>query len=404
MLLSLIQKQTSILGLMPQPTFGYQFHEELHHHHDDKGELIAFHQDGQFYKDSPYITALFTYTEVMEAFATQDIAAYQYESAENFIVPLDRYPTARPSTEVYPATDQVLALRIKVQTAHQFGMMTLPARERLTITSGVPIKSVVGAMDHKGRSIDLKSLATLEWKILISPREQSPCLRGMCFLPSLEVFHAYRTSEEHSDGTPIIMSLPAYEPSQHKDVRAQRARDAPGTHPDLLYCEFKGCSIVVYGQINKCPIGSNNWPGWGPMAILARFYLNTDPKGKSKGKGKGSGRGRSGFSHDLASNPDKPPKGKGRKKGRGKGKSGSRDETQSREDKGARPDPKGPNTVPDGWENRGYEDIPIVQNARQGDHDVAAYVQGTSEIPTFRVVWMTFLGTMPRATQVSPID
>ena len=38
----------------------------------------------------------------------------------------------------------------------------------------------------------------------------------------------------------------------------------------------------------------------------------------------------------------------------------------------------------------------------QGDNDVAAYVQGTSEIPTFRVVWMTSLDTTPRANQVSP--
>ena len=180
-----------------------QFHDELHQHHDDKNELIPFHHDGQFYKKCPYITALFSYTEVMEAFATQDITAYQYESSEkeNFIMPLDRYPVARPSIEIYPVTDQVLALRIKVQTAQQFGMITLPAKDRLIITSGVPIKSIVGAMDYQGRNIDIKSLATLEWKILTSPREQSPCLRGMCYLPSLEVFHAYRTEEEHSDGT-----------------------------------------------------------------------------------------------------------------------------------------------------------------------------------------------------------
>ena len=206
-----------------------QFHDELHTHHDEKGDLIAFHHDGQFYKKCPYITALFTYTEVMEAFATQDIMAYQYGSSENFIMPLDRYPIARPSIaiEVYPVAVKVLALRIKVQTAHQFGMITLRAKDRLIITSDVPIKSVVGAMDNKGRTIDIKSLATLEWKVLTSPREQSPCLRGMCYLPSLEVFHAHRTAEEHSDGTPILMSLPAYVPSQHRDVRAQRAADAP---------------------------------------------------------------------------------------------------------------------------------------------------------------------------------
>ena len=158
-----------------------QFHDELHNHHNDEGELIAFHHDGQFYKDCPYITALFTYTEVMEAFATQDITAYQFESAENFIMPLDRYPVARPSTDVYPVTDQVLALRIKVQTAQQFGMMTLPAKDRLIVTSGVPIKSIVGAMDPRGRTIDIKTLATLEWKVLTSPREQSPCTRVCVF-------------------------------------------------------------------------------------------------------------------------------------------------------------------------------------------------------------------------------
>ena len=178
-----------------------KFHDELHNHHNDKGELIAFHHDGQFYKDCPYITALFTYTEVMEAFATQDITAYQYESAENFVMPLDGYPVARPSTEVYPVTDQVLALRIKVQTAQQFGMMTLLAKDRLIITSGVPIKSVVGAMDHRCRNIDITvitSLASLERKVLTSPREQSPSTRGTCFLPSLEVFHANRTEQQMS--------------------------------------------------------------------------------------------------------------------------------------------------------------------------------------------------------------
>ena len=218
----------------------------------------------------------------------------------------------------------------------------------------------------------------------------------MCFLPSLETFHAYRPIDEHSDGTPILMNLPAYDPSKRKDVRAQRAPDAPGTHPDMLYCEFKGCTIMVYGQINVCPIGSNHWPGWGATAVPARFYLTTDPtkkgksKGKSKGKGGGSGRSGSGFSNDPQSKSIKPPKGKGRSRGRGKGKS-DRDETQSREDRAARPDPKGPNTVPQCWKDRDYEDIQIVQNARLHDNDVAAYVQGTSEIPTFRVVWMTSL-------------
>ena len=130
----------------------------------------------------------------------QDDTAYGNEAADNFIMPLDRYPRAFPFSDVYPGTDQVLALRIKVQTAQQFGMIMLPARDRLIITSGVPIRSVVGAMDHKGRNLDVNSFTTWEWKPLSSPREQSPCQRGICYLPSPEVFHAYRVPEEHSDG------------------------------------------------------------------------------------------------------------------------------------------------------------------------------------------------------------
>ena len=313
-------------------------------------------------------------------------------------------PCARPSTEVYPVAEQVLALRIKVQTAQQFGMITLPAKDRLIITSGVPIKSIVGAMDHKGRNIDVKSLATLEWKVLTSPREQSPCQRGMCYLPSLEVFHAYRTLEEHSDGdTNSHESYLRMNPVNIKHVRAQRAADAKGTHRDMLYCEFKGCSIMVYGKINVCPIGSSRWPGDNGCACS--IHLTTDPKGKGKGKGKGKakggGKGRRDFTPDPL-NPDKPPKGKGRSRSMGKGKSESREDTNQGKTKLAKPDPKGPNRVPEGWKNKDYEDIPIVQNARPADDDVAAYVQGTSEIPTFRVVWMTSLGTTQRTTQVSP--
>ena len=100
-----------------------QFHGELHHHRNSKNELIPFHHDGTFYKDKPIITALFSYAEVMEAFATQDPEAYQNEAVENFLMPLDRYPNAYPTGEVYPVSDQVLALRIKVQTAQQFGMI-----------------------------------------------------------------------------------------------------------------------------------------------------------------------------------------------------------------------------------------------------------------------------------------
>ena len=169
-----------------------QFHGTLHEHHNSKNELIPFHIDGTLYKDKPIITALLSYAEVMEAFATQDPDAYKNESGENFLMPLDRYPDAYPTGEVHPISDQVLALRIKVQTAQQLGMMTLPSANGLIITSGVPIKSVVGALDHHGRILDVLTLPTLVWKVADSPREQFPCSRGTCYLPSLEVFHGYR--------------------------------------------------------------------------------------------------------------------------------------------------------------------------------------------------------------------
>ena len=105
-----------------------QFHGELHQHRDDKGELIPFHHDGLFYKDNPIITALFSYAEAIEAFATQDPKAYKHEAVENFLMPLDRYPILSPSGDVYPMSDQVLALRIRVQTAQQFGMIDFSKR------------------------------------------------------------------------------------------------------------------------------------------------------------------------------------------------------------------------------------------------------------------------------------
>ena len=49
-----------------------QYHDDLHQHLDDGRTPIAFHKDGQFYKTCPFITALFRYAEVVEAFATQD--------------------------------------------------------------------------------------------------------------------------------------------------------------------------------------------------------------------------------------------------------------------------------------------------------------------------------------------
>ena len=87
------------------------FHGNLHEHRNNKNELIPFHIGGTLYKDKPIITALFSYAEVMEAFATQDPDAYKNESGENFLMLLDRYPNAYPTREMYPLSDQVLALR-----------------------------------------------------------------------------------------------------------------------------------------------------------------------------------------------------------------------------------------------------------------------------------------------------
>ena len=252
-----------------------QFHGALHEHHNSKNELTPFHLDGTLYKDKPIITALFRYAEAMEAFATQDPDAYKNESAENFLMPLDRYPNAYPTGE----TDQVLALRIKVQTAQQLGMITLPSANGLIITSGVPIKSVVGALDHHGRILDVLTLPTLEWKVADSPREQFPCGRGICYLPSLEVFHTYRLETENTGEVHTLLNLPVYDPSKKRSLRAQRAPDSSGVHEEMLYCEFKGCSIMVYGKIGKQPIGTNRFPGWETIARPARF----DP---NKGKGR----------------------------------------------------------------------------------------------------------------------
>ena len=115
-------------------------------------------------------------------------------------------------------------------------MITLPATNGIIITSGVPIRSVVGAVDHKGRILDVLTLPTLEWKISESPREQFPCMRGLCYLPSLEVFLAYRVLSENTDGAQILLNLPAYEPRKHKDLRAQRA-------PDGLGYTMKCCTV-----------------------------------------------------------------------------------------------------------------------------------------------------------------
>ena len=354
-----------------------QFHGITHTHHAKDGKPIPFHKDGSFYKDKPIITALFSYAEVMEAFAQQDPTVYPQESVENFLFPLDRYSDAYTAPDICPVNDQVLALRKKVQTAQQFGMIILPSGNGLVITSGVPVRSIVGAVDNKGRHLDVQTLKSLEWKVADAPREQPPCTRGKCYLPSLEICHAYRLLTEHADGSPNITSLPAFDPSKHKDLRAPRSPDATGVHLDMMHCEFKGCAIMVYGKIARPPIGTNQFPGWDPVSRPARSYM---------GKGKGSGK--------------YPGKGKAKGQGKGKGK-GDRDDTLSREDR-TKSDPKGPNVVPPTWKDKEYDDIPIVQDARPADHYVEAYLQGTSDIPTFRVVWITSMGTMPRSKLVSP--
>ena len=356
-----------------------QFHGITPLQHDKDWKPTLFHQDGLFYKDKPIITAMFSYAEVVEAFAQQDPAVYPQESVENFVFPLDRYPFAYTAPDVCPVGDQVLALRIKVQTAQQFGMIIFPSPNGLVITSGVPVRSVVGAVNNKGRHLDVQTLKYLEWKVADAPREQFPCTRGKCYLPSLEICHSYRLLTEHADGSPNITSLPAFDPSKHKDLRAPRAPDATGVNMDMLYCEFKGCTIMVYGKVTRPPIGTNRFPGWDAVARPARSYME---KGKGKGSGKSPGKG----------------KGKGQKKGKGKG---NRDETPSRDDK-SKSDPKGPNVVPPTWKDKEYDDIPIVQDARPADYYVEAYLQGASDIPTFRVTWITSMGTMPRFTPVSP--
>ena len=104
-----------------------QFHGATPLHHDANRKPIPFHLDGSLYKDKPIITALFSYAEVVEAFAQQDPTVYPQESAENFIFPLDRYPSASSAPDLCPISDQVLALQIKVQTAQRFGMIVLPS-------------------------------------------------------------------------------------------------------------------------------------------------------------------------------------------------------------------------------------------------------------------------------------
>ena len=377
------------------------FYGDLHQH-GSEGKYIPFQHDGLLYKDKPFITALFSYTEIVEAFAAQDKTAYKFEGSENFLMPLDRYPCAYSAPDVFPKTDQVLALRIKVQPAQQFGMIILNSANGLIITSGVPINSVLGAFDHKGRALDVRSLPTLRWEVAKSLAEQSPCNRGLCYLPSLEVFHAYRVPTESTDGAQILMSLPAYEPSKHKDLRAQRVCDTTGIHPDMMYCEFKGCTIMVYGKVMLPPIGSNKFPGWDSIVRSARFGPNAQTKGKGKGRGKDKGRGRSRSGSGTPRSASKP-KGKGRGKGRGKSKKSDRDDTQSREDKNSKLDPQGPNMVPLTWKDKDYEEFRLYKKPA---HLVIMwrlmYRERVRFPPLEKVSWITSKDILPRTVQVSP--
>ena len=118
-----------------------QFHGITPTYQDVNRKPIPFHLDGSLYKDKPIITALFSYAEVVEAFAQQDPTVYPQESV------LHTYPDATSTPDICPINDQALALRIKVQTAQRFGMIILPSPNGLVITSGVPVNSIVGAVD-----------------------------------------------------------------------------------------------------------------------------------------------------------------------------------------------------------------------------------------------------------------
>ena len=97
----------------------------------------------------------------------------------------------------------------------------------------------VSVVDATGDWIHVLTLPTLIWKLADSPREQFPCGRGICYLPSLEVFHAYRVETENTGAVQTLLNLPAYEPSKSRNLRAPRSPDAAGIHPEMLYCEFK---------------------------------------------------------------------------------------------------------------------------------------------------------------------
>ena len=113
-------------------------------------------------------------------------------------------------------------------------MIILPAQDRLIITSGVPLRSIVGKsrpkiINHAGVETTVKSKRT------------------------------------------IALSK--------------------GVHVTWLpwKCSMRiGCQKRSTRKINPCPVGSNRWPGWESVARPARLNPGTS---KGKGKGKGNDKG-----------------------------------------------------------------------------------------------------------------
>ena len=64
-----------------------QFHGITSLHQDANRKPIPFHTDGTLYKDKPIITALFSYAEVIEAFAQQDPDGISSGISRKFYLP-----------------------------------------------------------------------------------------------------------------------------------------------------------------------------------------------------------------------------------------------------------------------------------------------------------------------------
>ena len=204
-----------------------------------------FAKDGTYCKDHPYLWTLFSCSEVVEGFASQDKEVYDKRDA--FLMLVNRYPTATVSEQVRPAPPGVLALKVKVQTAQKWGMVICDHPDTPVITSGVPVCSIVGARDHLGRYIDVSSLTTLLWKVRDqAPVEQSTCNRGQCMVPSLERVHDYTLAMSLvQDRTPTssaqrIVDFPTCVPENYNKSRGTRVYDQSMVTSDITYCDFKG--------------------------------------------------------------------------------------------------------------------------------------------------------------------